>query len=496
MLLIHWNLDGSARDRRESAARPIRSLRAHARRSGLSLAACAVLCLLVSSREGRAAGWDGFEPPVSFAMGAPVVCLASHTTADGHALVVGTNGLGATVFRGFDNGEFQQRRDIPGGFVVSVAMDDLNEDATPDLVVPNYFGASFTIYLGAPDGSFTPGETYSVEGHCTWVATGDFNEDGRVDIAAARNGSGEPVNLYVYLGNGDGTFARFRTYPTQLATPTEIILANVDADGHRDIAYSLSGPSTGALFRGNGDGTFGAPMLIEEGTDLSGNSQGFSLADLDGDGNLDWIAAQDFIDSIVVRKGDGTGRFVSGAGLSLPHPWDIETADLDGNGTPDLIASNLDSAVCYLQDPNGVFSPASTVHSPGGLVHLMARDLDGDGFPDLVFSGLDNSFSVAINRGHATTTVDPPPVEAALLPNYPNPVDLATVFKYRVSQQGGVRLILYDLLGRKIATLVDGTSEPGTHAVPFDASHLAAGAYFYRLYTRDAVLGGKMTVLR
>ena len=454
------------------------------------------MCLFVSSHEGQAADWGGFEPPVSFAMGAPVVCFGSDTTADGHALVVGTNGLGATVFRGFENGAFRQRRDIPGGFVVSVAMDDLNADATPDLVVPNYFGASFTIYLGAPDGSFTPGATYPVEGHCTWVATGDFNEDGRVDIAAARNGSGQPVNLYVYLGNGDGTFSRFQTYPTTLATPTEIVLANVDSDGHRDIAYSLSGPGTGALFLGHGDGTFEAPALIEEGTDPSGNSQGFSLADLDGDGNLDWIAAQDFLDSIVVMKGDGTGHFVSGAGLALPHPWDIETADLDGNGTLDLIASNLDSAVCYLQDRNGVFTPAATVHSPGGLVHLMARDLDGDGFPDLVFSGLDNSFSVAINRGHATTTVAPPPVEAALLPNYPNPADAATVFKYRVSRQGRVRLVLYDLLGRQIATLVDGTSEPGTHAVPFDASHLAAGAYFYRLYTRDAVLGGKMTVLR
>jgi hypothetical protein len=55
---------------------------------------------------------------------------------------------------------------------------------------------------------------------------------------------------------------------------------------------------------------------------------------------------------------------------------------------------------------------------------------------------------------------------------------------------------LYDVRGRQIATLVDGTSEPGTHEVPFDASHLAAGAYFYRLYTRAAVLSGKMTVLR
>ena len=102
------------------------------------------------------------------------------------------------------------------------------------------------------------------------------------------------------------------------------------------------------------------------GTDPNGNSQGFSLADLDGDGNLDWIDAQDFIDSLVVRKGDGAGHFVADARLSLPHPFDVETADLDGDATLDIIASNLDSAVCYLRDQNGASSPAATVHSPVG----------------------------------------------------------------------------------------------------------------------------------
>jgi hypothetical protein len=455
-----------------------------------------LLCLCCASGEAHAAGWAGFGSPVRYAMGAPVICFSSVNTANGPMLVVGTNGRGATVFRRFEHGAFQARTDIPGGFVVSVAVANLNADAVPDLVVPDYFGASFTIYLGAPDGGFTTGATYPVEGHCTWVATGDFNEDGRVDIAAARNGSGQPVMLYIYLGNGDGTFTRFQTYPTQLATPTEIILARVDSDNHTDIAYSLSGPNTGALFLGNGDGTFRAPELITPGDDPSGNSQGFSLADLDADGNLDWIAAQDFVDSLVVRRGDRTGQFVSVAGLSFPHPWDVETADLNGDGTLDLVASNLDSAVCWLRDPNGAPAPAAAVRSPGGLVKLLALDLDGDGLPDLVFSGLDGSFSVAINNGRSMTTVDPPPADVALLPNYPNPLAPATVFKYRLSQRGSVRLSLYDVHGRQVATLFDGTSEPGTHEVPFDASHLAAGDYFYRLSTGKAVLSGKMTVLR
>jgi hypothetical protein len=429
-------------------------------------------------------------------MGAPVVFLGSNDAPGGSSLVVGTNGVGASVFRAFSHGAFQQRTDIPGGFVVSVAMADLNADGIADLVVPSYFGASFTLYLGAPDGSFTPGGTYPVAGHCTWVAAGDFNEDGRMDVAAARNGSGLPVMLYIFLGNGDGTLRLFQTYPTALATPTKIAVARVNADGHSDLACSLSGPETGALFLGNGDGTFGAPELLAEGSDARGNSLGFSLADVDADGILDWIDAQDVIDSVAVRTGRGTGEFVAGTGIALPHPLDVETTDLDGDGRVDIIASNLDSAVCYLRGQNGSYTPAAAIHSPGGVIRLRASDVNGDGLPDLVFSGADNSISVAINRGDSAGAGDPPPAAAALLPNRPNPLDRATVFRYRLSRAGDARLVLYDLCGREIATLAAGADEPGTHEVEFDASHLAAGGYFYRLFVRDAVLSGKMTVVR
>jgi hypothetical protein len=462
----------------------------------LATHAIQAMLLLAMPAVARAGSWSGFGVPVRFPMGAPVVSLGSHETANGPGLIVCTNGLGATVFRGFGHGAFQQRTDVAGGFVVSAAMDDLNGDAIPDLVVPSYFGASFTIYLGTAHGGFAPGQTYPVDGHCTWVATGDFNEDGIVDITAARNGSGRPVQLYIYLGNGDGTFTRSQAYDTPLATPTEIAVARIDSDSHLDIAYSLSGLGVGALFRGNGDGTLGPPLLLSQSTNPGGNSQGFGLADLDGDGNLDWIAAQDFIDSVVVRSGDGSGHFLASAGLPIPHPWDVETADLDGDGKLDLVVANLDSAVCYLRDQDGRYRQAATIHSPGGVARLLISDLDGDGLPDLVFSGLDNSFSVAINKGSTTLVVDPPPSDVELLPNEPNPTVRTTVFQFRLSQEGRVRLVLYDLLGRRVATLLDGNRSPGMHQVPFDASSLIAGGYFYRLYVHNEVLTGRMTVVR
>jgi hypothetical protein len=436
-------------------------------------------------------------------MGAPVICFSQNKTINQkmRGVAVGTNGAGVSVYRGIEHGLFQQRTDIPGGFTQSVAMDYFNPDTIPDIVVPSYFGGSFTVYLGSPDGSFAPGDTYQVEGHCTWVATGDFNEDGIVDIAAGHNGSGQPLNLYIYLGKGDGTFSRFQKYPTELATPTKIIPAKVNTDAHMDLSYSLSGPQAGALFLGNGDGTFKPPAIITgvESTSTNRDSEGFSLADIDSDGDIDWIGAQDFIDSIAVRRGDGTGKFVPGISLFLPHPWDIETADLNGDGKIDIIASNLDSIVCFLQDPLGTFSPAATIHSAHGLVKLLASDINNDGFPDLIFSSFDSSFSVAINMGNVTSGIhrtEALPSEPVLFQNYPNPFNPATNFGFRISKFGFVSLKVYDVLGREVATLVSEVKQPGRYSVTWDAGGMPSGVYFYRLYAGSFVDVKKMLLVR
>ncbi len=73
------------------------------------------------------------------------------------------------------------------------------------------------------------------------------------------------------------------------------------------------------------------------------------------------------------------------------------------------------------------------------------------------------------------------PAGYALLPNYPNPFNPATVFTYRVGESGRVRLGIYDLLGREVAVLFDGTREAGTFTVRWDAKEFASGVYFARL---------------
>jgi len=86
------------------------------------------------------------------------------------------------------------------------------------------------------------------------------------------------------------------------------------------------------------------------------------------------------------------------------------------------------------------------------------------------------------------------PTTAELRPNYPNPFASATTFEYAIAEAGHVSLTVYDLMGRRVATLVDGTQAADTYRVSFDASELASGVYVVRLMVGDTVQSRKLTV--
>jgi len=89
------------------------------------------------------------------------------------------------------------------------------------------------------------------------------------------------------------------------------------------------------------------------------------------------------------------------------------------------------------------------------------------------------------------------PERVELQQNYPNPFNPATVISYGVPQAGPVRLEVFDLVGRKVATLLERESQgPGRYEVRFDASTLASGVYIYRLQVGSSVLTRKMTLIK
>jgi hypothetical protein len=80
--------------------------------------------------------------------------------------------------------------------------------------------------------------------------------------------------------------------------------------------------------------------------------------------------------------------------------------------------------------------------------------------------------------------------------NYPNPFNPGTIITYSLPQRGMVYLIVYDILGREVAILVNKTEEAGTHSVNFNASKLTSGLYIYTLTSGNFILSKKMMLLK
>ncbi len=88
------------------------------------------------------------------------------------------------------------------------------------------------------------------------------------------------------------------------------------------------------------------------------------------------------------------------------------------------------------------------------------------------------------------------PTEWALDQNYPNPFNPTTNIRYHIGEQSHVRLAVYDMLGRRVAVLVDEMQSSGSHLLTWDASHLASAVYLYRLQAGDHVLSRRMTLIK
>ena len=80
--------------------------------------------------------------------------------------------------------------------------------------------------------------------------------------------------------------------------------------------------------------------------------------------------------------------------------------------------------------------------------------------------------------------------------NYPNPFNPETVIRYSIPQAEEVSLVVYNLIGEKVALLINGNMPAGNHGVTWDAANLPSGIYFYRLQAGDFVQTRKMVLLK
>jgi FG-GAP-like repeat/FG-GAP repeat len=273
---------------------------------------------------------------------------------------------------------------VNSGFGTMVAA-DFNGDGYPDLALTT--GGGFTIMLGKGDGTFgspsPPNVTAS--GPNYGLVAGDFNNDGKQDIAILGSGFLQTNPIYIFLGNGDGTFQPGKqTAWNSNTVPMFIAASDFNADGKLDLVVNVN-PNGIAVMLGNGDGTVQSPVLYptDELPDL-----GLTVADLNGDGIPDIIAAGNLID-VFLGKGDGTfPTRVDYDGGNFP--LEVITGDFNADGKIDIAATAegpgaTGNIEILLGNGDGTFQPRVEIGdaAPTGGI-LAVGDLNQDGTSDLV----------------------------------------------------------------------------------------------------------------
>jgi hypothetical protein len=238
------------------------------------------------------------------------------------------------------------------------------------------------------------------------VTFADFNQDGHIDLAA----TGASGSVSIFVGDGKGGFTE-SVVLTIGGTPGKVRATDVNNDGRTDLLVaSLTGSSskqrTLHTFLGKAGGTFDSAITTEMG---SGASRADFLADFDGDGKLDYVAADRDTANVTLWLGKGDGRFSRQTMVSHPGPVRVAVADMNGDGIPDLAVGSTVAAgqplSIFLGNGDGTFRSRSTFAPSGGRVGgwTEVADLNNDGRADLVIFGgsaVDvNNLTIALNMG-------------------------------------------------------------------------------------------------
>ena len=313
-------------------------------------------------------------------------------------LAVANSGNGnVTILLGNGTGGFTQATGSPviaGDFIQSVAVGDFNLDGRPDLVVANYLSDNVAILLGNGLGGFTQaaGSPVSAGNGPSSVTVKDFNLDGKSDLAVANNGSD---NVTILLGNGMGGFTQTTGSPVSAGSrPRSVVAGDFNLDGKPDLAVANNGSSNVTILLGNGMGGF--TQAMDSPVNARRRPVSASVGDFNLDGKSDLAVANAGFSSVSILLGNGNGGFAQPTGSPVPvgtGPEAVAVGDFNLDGKPDFATGNYGSDDVTIQlntcdaHPCGGLAFSQPVGSPitvgDGPRAIAVEDFNLDGKLDL-----------------------------------------------------------------------------------------------------------------
>lgn len=246
----------------------------------------------------------------------------------------------------------------------------------PDLAITNSADNTVTILLANGGGTYRLGSTISLPGvFPTQIVAADFNGDGKIDLAVLNTCGTSPVcfpqaapqgpgTVTILLGNGDGTFTVSPATLTAGNVPWAMAAADLNGDGFIDLVVANQTSKNLTIFMGNGDGTF-TPTNSSPAT--GNDPSAIAIGDFNGDGNLDLAVTNQNDNTVSILLNQNCASFPPMLCAFAPAavspavgagPLAISTADMNADGILDLVVANSsgNSVSVLLGDGTGAFS--------------------------------------------------------------------------------------------------------------------------------------------
>ena len=436
----------------------------------------------------------------------------------------------------FGTGVYSEPQDI--------ALGDLNGDGLLDVVlsekgdVTDDFEAHTCIFINNSQNqnfSFESPIIIDGDGYEGFSQLQDINGDGKLDIVTSRQ-SWNQLGIYLNTSEDNNVSFADKIIIENVVAPRPAF-ADLNGDGMIDMvatAYLNNGRDV-YIYSNNSteeDIDFNLEMTVLAGglppagyDDYNWSSSNPTLADIDGDGKLD----------IIVTNGNcGFGCSPSGISViknistdsellfeyeyndfyqyqSNSWPLRIGISDLNGDGKPDILTTDWLGGISILvnnsNEGNIEFEEQMQIGVGNYPLSVATADLNMDSTPEIIVANWEveglrviHDFLPVNDPLIISLEADVPGVFSTQQ-NYPNPFNPATTLRYDLPEKSHVNIIIYDMLGRQVRTLVNQTQDAGHKSVTWDATNdygkpVSAGVYLYQIQAGEFVQTKKMVLLK